>query len=259
MNLLRATALGGGYRERLVVSGVDLEIAEGRCTAVLGPNGSGKSTLLRLLAGVLPARMGGVELLGKPLPSWRRREIAQQIGYVPQWVDFSFPLSVEEVVEQGRAPHLGPWRPASPRDRAAVRRALDRMGLSDRASTAVRQLSGGERQRVLLARALASEPRLLLLDEPATALDVRHQLELVDTVRGLLDEGVGAVLVVHDWNLALRLADHMLVLRDGRPVATGRPADIVTPELFHAVFGVEVEFLSRGGVGPDIVLPTGRL
>jgi ABC-type cobalamin/Fe3+-siderophores transport system ATPase subunit len=259
VSLLRATGLGGGYRERLVVSGVDLEIGEGRCTAVLGPNGSGKSTLLRLLAGVLPARMGQVELLGRPLASWRRREIAQRIGYVPQWVDFSFPLSVEEVVEQGRAPHLGPWRPASPRDRAAVRRALDRMGLGDRASTAVRQLSGGERQRVLLARALASEPRLLLLDEPATALDVRHQLELVDTVRGLLDEGVGTVLVVHDWNLALRLADHMLVLCDGRPVATGRPADIVTPGLFRAVFGVEVELLSRGGTGPDIVLPTGRL
>ncbi len=259
MTLLRATGLGGGYREGFVVSDVDLDVAAGSCTAILGPNGSGKSTLLRLLAGVLPARAGQVELLGKPLASWRRREIAQRIGYVPQWVDFSFPLSVEEVVEQGRAPHLGPWRPASPRDRAAVRQALDRMGLSDRAATAVRQLSGGERQRVLLARALASEPRLLLLDEPATALDVRHQLELVDTVRGLLDEGVGAVLVVHDWNLALRLADHMLVLRGGRPAATGRPEDVVTTELFRTVFGVEVELLSRAGTGPHIVLPTARL
>jgi len=259
VSVLRATGLGGGYGDRLIVSEVDLEVPAGRCTAILGPNGSGKSTLLRLLAGVLPARVGKVELLGRPLASWRRREVAQRIGYVPQWVDFSFPLSVEEVVEQGRAPHLGPWRPASPRDRAAVRQALDRMGLADRGATAVRQLSGGERQRVLLARALASEPKLLLLDEPASALDIRHQLDLVDTVRGLLNDGVGAVLVVHDWNLALRLADFVLVLHDGRPAAAGLPADVVRPELFRAVFGVEVELLRREGTRPQIVLPTRRV
>lgn len=253
MNILRARRLTGGYGGAPVVRDVDIEVAQGSCTTILGPNGSGKSTLLRLLGGILPPTGGVVELVGRPLGQWRRRDVAKRIGYVPQWVDFSFPLTVEEVVEQGRAPHLGPWRPASPHDRAAVRRAIERMGLVDRARRPVRSLSGGERQRVLIARALASEPLLLLLDEPAAALDVRHQLELVRTVRRLLEQGTCAVLVVHDWNLALQLADQMLVLKEGSVFAAGPPTALVTEDLFRSVFGVAVEII-RPACGPPTVL-----
>jgi iron complex transport system ATP-binding protein len=254
MTLLRASALSGGYGGDEVVRAVDLAVAEGECAAVLGPNGAGKSTLLRLLAGILPASSGNVELRGKSLPAWRRREVAREVGFVPQIVNLAFPLTVTEVVQQGRAPHLGPWRPPSPRDHAAVEAAIARVGLSDRSTVAVQRLSGGERQLVLLARALASEPRLLLLDEPTAALDVRHQLELAGILRQLASEGVGVVLVAHDWNFALRLAQRLVVLHHGRVWAAGPPEDVMRPELFRDVFGVEVDILRRDD-GPPMVLP----
>ncbi len=253
MTLLTASALAGGYGGAEVVRTVDLDVAEGDCVAVLGPNGAGKSTLLRLLAGILPATSGTVELCGRPLAEWRRREVAQTVGFVPQSVSFAFPLTVAEVVQQGRAPHMGPWRPPSPRDHAAVAAALERVGLAGREDAAVQRLSGGERQLVLLARALASEPRLLLLDEPATALDVRHQLDLVAILRELIGEGVGAVVVVHDWNFALRIANRVAVLHRGRLWAAGAPVEVLRPELFREVFAVEVEMIERPGSVPVLV------
>jgi iron complex transport system ATP-binding protein len=254
MTLLRASALSGGYGADEVVRGIDFAVAEGECAAVLGPNGAGKSTLLRLLAGILPASSGNVELRGKSLSAWRRREVAREIGFVPQIVNLAFPLTVTEVVQQGRAPHLGPWRPPSPRDHAAVEAAIARVGLSDRRNVGVQRLSGGERQLVLLARALASEPRLLLLDEPTAALDVRHQLEFASILRQLVSEGVGAVLVAHDWNFALRLAQRLVVLHHGRVWAAGPPEEVMRPGLFRDVFGVEVDILQRDD-DPPMVLP----
>jgi iron complex transport system ATP-binding protein len=253
MTLLRATALSGGYAGTDVVRDVDLSVAEGECVAVLGPNGAGKSTMLRLLAGILPLSAGRVELHGKPVSAWRRRDVAREVGFVPQIVNFAFPVTVAEVVEQGRAPHLGPWRPASPADHAAVADALARVGLSDRGAAAVQHLSGGERQLVLLARALATEPRLLLLDEPIAALDVRHQLEFAEILDQLISEGVGAVLVAHDWNFARRLAHRVVVLDHGRARAAGPPGSVLQPELFREVFGVNVELVPQPNAVPLIV------
>jgi iron complex transport system ATP-binding protein len=253
VTLLAASGLTGGYGARAVVENVDVSLVPGRCLAILGPNGAGKSTLLRLLAGILPPTAGTVELLGRPLPTWRRRDIAKVVGFVPQLLALTFPLSVRELVEQGRAPHLGPWRPPSAADHAAVARALARVDLERQTLTPVQNLSGGERQRALLARALASEPRALLLDEPAAALDVGHQLELVAVVRQLLEEGVGAALVVHDWNLALRLADDMIVLDSGRVYAAGPPESVIRSGVFQDVFGVTVEVARRPDGAPYVV------
>ncbi len=252
MTLLAAIGVSGGYEAGDVVRDVSMALEPGRCLAVLGPNGSGKSTLMRMLAGILPARSGEVRLLGTPLHQLKRRRIARTVAFVPQVVEFAFRLSVEETVQQGRAPHLGPWRPATPADHAAVARAIALVALTAKIATPVQHLSGGERQRVLLARALATEPRILLLDEPAAALDVRHQLELVDIVRRRLDDGVAAVVVLHDWNLALRMADDLLVLHDGAVHAYGPAADVISPELFSTVFGVEVD-VERGGARPLVV------
>lgn len=251
--LLRASGASGGYGGRPVVDGADLEIEPGTCTAVIGPNGAGKSTLLRLLAGVLPTSSGSVELLGRSLPQWRRRDIAKHIAFIAQQIHFAFPVTVREVVEQGRAPHLGPWRPAGPVDRRAVEGALERVGLARAASTPVQCLSGGERQRVLLARALASEPRVLLLDEPAANLDVAHQLELVELLRSLHGEGAGSVVVVHDWNLAARLADRVVILASGRVQASGAPGEVLTPGMFMRVFGVRTETVVAAHGNPVFV------
>ncbi len=256
MILLESRGLCGGYGGSAALREVDLVVGEGTCTVILGPNGAGKSTLLRLLAGILAPTRGEVTLLGRPLPSWRRREVARHVGYLPQFVDFSFPLTVEEVVEQGRAPHLGPWRPPDAHDRAAIRRALERMELVPFARRPVRTLSGGERQRVLLARALATEPLLLLLDEPAAALDVRHQMELVAVVQELRRGGTGVVLVLHDWNLGLRLADQVLLLKEGAVVAAGPPEALLCPKLFRSVFGVSVRLLGSD-TAPPYLVPVG--
>jgi iron complex transport system ATP-binding protein len=253
VTLLEARSLSGGYGAADVVRDVGLAVGEGQCVAVLGPNGAGKSTLLRLLAGILPATSGEVELCGRPLAAWRRREVARVVGFVPQSVSFAFPLTVDETVQQGRAPHLGPWRPPAPHDHTAVASAIARVGLAGREATAVQRLSGGERQLVLLARALASEPRLLLLDEPATALDVRHQLGLVAILRALVADGVGVVLVVHDWNLAARLAGRLVILERGRVRAVGTPEEVVRPELFREVFGVEIDLVPQAGAFPLVV------
>jgi ABC-type cobalamin/Fe3+-siderophores transport system ATPase subunit len=253
MTLLTATGISGGYDRRPVVAGVSLGLSAGRCVAVMGPNGAGKSTLLRLLAGILPLQSGTVELLDRPLASWRRRDVARVVSFVPQLFALTFPLTVRELVEQGRAPHLGPWRPPAEPDRAAVARALARVHLVDQAATGVQNLSGGERQRALLARALATEPRLLLLDEPATALDIRHQLDLVSVLRELLADGVGVVLVVHDWNLALRLADAIVVLDHGAVRAAGSPAEILQTAVLGEVFDVSVEVLHTADGTPFVV------
>lgn len=250
--MLQASRLCGGYGPRQVVGPVDLEIRAGTCVGILGPNGAGKSTLLRLLAGIFPARDGEVLLLGRSLLGWRRREVARLVGFVPQSLSVAFPLTVQEMVMQGRAPHLGAWQPAGPADEAAVEAALTEVGLADRRDVGVHTMSGGERQLVLLARALAGQPRLLLMDEPATGLDIRHQLDLVDTVRRLVRTGVGAVVVLHDWNLATRLADLVVILKEGRVAARGAPDETMVPEVLGEVFGVVVDRLPAP-CGPILV------
>jgi iron complex transport system ATP-binding protein len=243
MSHLQARGLAGGYARGDIVRDVDLELVGGECLAVLGPNGAGKTTLLRLLAGILPATAGEVLLDGVPLGSRPRRQVARTVGLVPQGVSFAFPLSVREAVEQGRAPHLGPWRPLSPHDHAAVDAALAAFGIAGLATRPVKELSGGERQLVLLARALAAQPRLLLLDEPAVSLDVRHQLELVDRLGELRAAGIGVLVVIHDVNLALRVATRIAILSRGEILRIGPPEEVVEDAAFADAFGVRTSLV----------------
>ncbi|MEW2395559.1 ABC transporter ATP-binding protein [Streptomyces sp. NPDC046862] len=232
---LRADRVSRGADGRLILDGVSLAVVPASTVGVLGPNGSGKSTLLRLLAGVLAPASGVVTLDGDPLPALHRRDIARRVAVVEQQADTQVELSVLDVVRLGRVPHRRAWTPASAEDERAVREALDRTGLSDRAGQSWHTLSGGERQRVQIARALAQQPRELLLDEPTNHLDIQHQLELLNLVTGL---PVTTVIALHDLNLAARYCDTLLVLREGRVVAGGTPRDVLTEELIAEVYGV---------------------
>ncbi|MER6492932.1 ABC transporter ATP-binding protein [Streptomyces griseorubiginosus] len=230
--------------DRLVVDDVTLTLRPGETVGLLGPNGSGKSTLLKLLAGVPAPTAGVVTLDGRPLPEAGRRATARRIATVEQYADTGTELTVRDVVALGRIPHRRAWTPPTAADAAAVTEALARTGLTDRADQSWHTLSGGERQRAQIARALAQQPRELLLDEPTNHLDIQHQLDLLSLVASL---PVTTVIALHDLNLAAMYCDRLLVLREGRAVAEGTPAEVLTPVLIEQVYGVRAEVTHDAG------------
>jgi len=216
---------------------VSLELRAGEFHAVLGPNGSGKTTLVRAALGLVRPVAGDVEVLGRPASGWSRRDLARVVAVLPQREDNLFPQRVRETVLLGRYPHLSLLGGVGAIDRAAVERALAACDATHLADRWLWTLSGGEYQRVRLARALAQEPRLLVLDEPTASLDLRHEMELFELVRAQVDaHGLGALLITHHVNLAARFADQVLILAEGRAVAHGAPADVLTRETAAAVF-----------------------
>ncbi len=233
MGLLSAEALSFAYGARIVLENVTFSLGAGEIAAVIGPNGAGKTTLLKLLAGLLPAASGRVEV---PLP--RSRAVA----YLAQWDELPLDWSVRDIVELGRVPHVAFLRGLTRIDSEAVQYAMAQMGVLRLADRALSSLSGGERRRVALARALAQEPRVLLLDEPTMHLDPRHQIDLFATLRAEADRGVAVVTVVHDLAFGA-CADRCLVL-SGRTIrADGPPADVLCPELLREVYDADLEIL----------------
>lgn len=232
---------GVSYRypgaSRHALQGVSLAIQPRLFQAVLGPNGSGKTTLVRIALGALSPLAGRADIDGRSASTWPRQDLARLIGVVPQREDNLFPQRVRETVLLGRYPHLSLWGRERAEDHDAVDRALtacDALHLADRW---LWTLSGGEYQRVRIARALAQEPKLLVLDEPAVSLDLKHEMGLFELVLGLVHaQGLGVLMITHDLNLAARFADSLLLLEGGRPVAAGAPRDVLTQETVETVF-----------------------
>jgi iron complex transport system ATP-binding protein len=241
MSLVEVSKATFAYGRRAVFRDVSFSVAAGELVALCGPNGAGKSTLLRLLLGLHAPSSGGVTLAGAPVAALSRREIARHAALLPQDAPADVPLSVREAVALGRLPHLGRLRPETAADVEAVARALaatDTVALAERP---IAELSGGERHRVHLARALAQEAPLLLLDEPIAGLDVAHQLAAMDLLRATVDAGRAVVVALHDLALAARRCDRMLLLADGGLFADARPADVLTRETVARVFGVHAD------------------
>lgn len=238
--MLEARNLSAGYPGRAVLEGVSLAARPGRVLILLGPNGCGKSTLLRTMAGLLPARGGEVLLDGRPLRDHTPRRAAQKIAYLPQ--SRSVPsITARRLVLHGRFPYLSYPRRYGREDHAAVDRALaaaDASGLADRP---LPELSGGQRQKVYLAMALAQETETVLMDEPTTYLDIRHQMEVLALARRLAGEGRAVVLAVHDLCLALTMADDVAVLGEGCLLALGGPEEIFQSKVLERVMGVRLE------------------
>ncbi len=244
------------YGDRQAIAGVSLALRPGRVLGLLGPNGSGKSTLLRLAAGVLRPDAGSVRLEGDELAALDRQAIARRIAVVPQGGTLPAGFTGWDVVLAGRTPHLRPLAQPGRRDEAVARRALeltDALPLADRRAG---ELSGGERQRLLLARALAQEPDVLLLDEPTTHLDLPHQVALLALVRRFArEDGLAVLGAFHDLNLASEYCDELALLRDGRLVALGPPAEVLTAEGIAAVYGMVVPLLRHPDSGRPAILP----
>jgi iron complex transport system ATP-binding protein len=235
--MLDIQSLLAGYGPKNVLHGVSLQVARGEVTAIIGPNGCGKSTLLRGAAGLLKPRGGSVRIGGDDVFSLETRERARRVALLPQSFEGGAELLVEEMTLLGRTPHLSPYGAPSKRDREIAEAALESVGAAGFIGRRIGQLSGGERQRVLLARALAQQPRVLLLDEPISNLDIRYQCEILGLARRVAKtENLAVVAVLHQINLASAVADSMLLLNEGRPIAQGAPGDVMTQQNLESVY-----------------------
>jgi iron complex transport system ATP-binding protein len=259
MTNLRAEGVSLGYDGLRVIEGLDLTLPDGKITAVVGPNACGKSTLLRGLARLHPLDGGRITLGGDDITAMPRKELARKVGMLPQSSIAPDGVRVAELVSRGRYPHQGWFGRHSSDDDAVVATALESTGVAELADRPVAELSGGQRQRVWIAMVLAQQTDIVLLDEPTTFLDVRHQLDLLDLLTELnRDRGTTVVMVLHELNLAARYADHLVVMSAGRIVAEGAPSDVLTREVVDEAFGLRAQVVPDPVAGSPLVVPMGR-
>ena len=237
---LEAQHLDFGYGARRVGHDVSLSVEAGEVLCLLGPNGSGKTTLFKTLLGLLPAQGGVVRVDEMDLRARARNEIARRVSYVPQAHAAFFPFTVEEVVLMGRTAHLGLFSSPSRRDREAARGAMARMQIEHLAASVYTRISGGERQLTLIARALAQDARVIVMDEPTANLDFGNQVRVLQHIRSLAQSGIGVLLSTHDPDHAFICADRVAMLHDGRLARLGEPGATITPESLREIYGVEV-------------------
>ncbi|GAB2522993.1 ABC transporter ATP-binding protein [Paramicrobacterium agarici] len=245
-----------GYDGRVISADLDVSIPPGSFTAIIGPNACGKSTLLRALSRLLSPTAGQVILDGRAITEYGSKEVARRLGLLPQSSVAPDGITVFELVSRGRFPHQSLLRQWSEADEAAVHDAMESTNVLHLADAQVDELSGGQRQRVWLALVLAQQTPLLLLDEPTTFLDIAHQIDVLNLCRSLHAHGsYTLVAVLHDLNMAFRYADHVIAMRDGRIIAQGAPADIVSAELVHEVFGLRAVCVDDPVTGKPMVVP----
>jgi ABC-type cobalamin/Fe3+-siderophores transport system ATPase subunit len=247
-----------GYDKRVISEDLSVQIPDGSFTVIVGPNACGKSTLLRALARLLKPSAGEVVLDGRSIASYKAKEVARRLGLLPQTSIAPDGITVAGLVARGRFPHQTPLRQWTDADERAIHDAMAATGVLDLSPRLVDELSGGQRQRVWVAMVLAQQTPLLLLDEPTTFLDIAYQIELLELFTDLHRAGNTLVAVLHDLNHAARYGTHLMAMKDGRVVAQGAPADVVTAELVEAVFGLACQVVSDPVTGTPMVIPLGR-
>jgi len=244
------------YRDhQKILTGIDLKIRPGELIGLIGPNGAGKSTLLKLLIKLLKPQAGEIYFEDRPLSGWKQHELAQRIAYLPQNPVSESAFTCKEVVLMGRYTRLSRFAVLSKKDEAAAMIAMRETGSAAFADRPFHALSGGEQQRVLLARALAQEAALLLLDEPTASLDLRYQLLLLELVQSLAKRGQAILIALHDLNLAARFCSRLILLHAGRIVADGLPEAVLTPEHLEGVYGVRTAVSSHAASNTLSVMP----
>ena len=235
-----------GYRDRRVCANVALAVAGGEVLCLLGPNGGGKTTLFKTILGLLPPLAGRITVDGESIAGWSARTRALAFGYVPQSGAGQFPFTIHDMVLMGRTAHRGAFAAPSAHDRRITDDALAALGIGHLASRDWLRVSGGERQLALIARALAQEPRILVLDEPTASLDFGNQLRILDQVRALAGRGLAVILSTHHPEQAFAVADRVAMLHGGRLLRLGAPEDVITPATMREVYGVEVAVVPVG-------------
>lgn len=252
--LLDASAVAVRIGDRALVDDVALTVNRGEVVGLVGPNGAGKSTLLRAISGVLPFE-GNISLDGRPTSAFERREFARAVAVVQQLPEAPPSMHVADLVLLGRHPHLGWFEQESARDRQIAHLAMARAGCLEFAARELGTLSGGERRRAFIARALAQEPALLLLDEPTANLDAGAQAEVCELLRELAAEKIGVLVVLHDLTLAAAYCDRVILLAEGRVLGSGSPDEVITPEHVAHMYGTGVTVIHHPQHGIPIVIP----
>ncbi len=248
------------YGKKAVLKEVSFSVNRGEFFIIIGPNGSGKTSLIKSIVGIEHPQNGRIDILGRPLSDYGRKELARKVAMVPQTAPTDFPFTVTETVLMGRAPHLGLLGLESETDMKMVRQVMAFTGVTDLADRKVEHLSGGERQRTFVARAVCQSSELLLLDEPTASLDLAYQARLMDLMESLKnDRGATIVMVSHDVNLAALYADRLLLMKEGRIVRLGRPSEVLTYETLEKVYGCTV-LVDQSPLGdfPRITLVPGK-
>jgi iron complex transport system ATP-binding protein len=255
LNLLQATHLRFAYGDRPVLADVSLTLAPGEIVALLGPNGSGKSTLLRILLGQLQST-GEIAWEERGLRSWSRRELARKVAYLAQSPVADEEQRVHEVLRTGRAPYWSAFGIESIEDAQIVHEVAGQLALIDLLDRPLSELSGGQRQLVFLARCLVQQPNALLLDEPNTFLDLRHQMELARILRTLSrQKQIGVLMASHDLNLAAAIADRLVLLHQGTVIAQGDAREVLKPQIIEEVYGVPMRLIDVDPGQPPVVVP----
>jgi iron complex transport system ATP-binding protein len=241
--MLEVKDLAFGFPRRTVGHGVSFSLGAGEVMCVLGPNGGGKTTLFRTLLGLLERQAGSVRIENHLLEELSRGDIARRVGYVPQGHAAYFAFTVREFVLMGRTAHLGAFASPAAKDLLVVDRALASLGIAALAGRPITEISGGERQLALVARALAQEPRLLVLDEPAASLDLGNQVRVLERIKDLGEKGISILFSSHDPNHAFSCAGRALLLAEGRALEIGQPRDVIRADTLQRMYGVSVQVL----------------
>ena len=247
------------YPQQRVLSNISLDCVPEQFIGLIGPNGAGKSTLLKLLLGLLQPTAGKVLLNDEPLENFARRDIAQHISLVPQDLSIEYAFTVREIVAMGRNPYLGAYQHETQQDQEIIAHALLRTDLSDLGDRKADQLSGGERQRVFIARALAQQASILLLDEPTASLDLCHQFDLMTLIKKLTNENHLSIAAIHDLQLASRFCDRLILLHQGVIVADGSPTEVICEDNLYRYFNIEAKVTqdtSMEGIRIDVLRST---
>jgi len=254
--MLKISNLSSGYQTKEVVKNISCAVNQGEFVGVIGPNGSGKTTLFRTITKIIPGYTGSLSYKEKEISDWPVRALAREIAVVPQFLLMAFPFKVYDFVALGRTPYLGRFEMVSELDEEIIKGAMDITGCSGLRERIVTELSGGELQRVFLAQALAQEPKLLLLDEPTSHLDIGHQVEILHLLKILNKEkGLTIVIILHDLNTAGEYCNRLILLDEGKIYKTGTPADVLTYQNIEAVYKTVVVVKENHISGKPYVIP----
>lgn len=256
MNPLEIVKLQFGYDQNPTLKGLDLNLKEGKLTVILGPNGSGKTTLVKLMSKMMPPDSGQIYLHLSDIMKMSQKEISKSLAIVPQNTAVEFDFTVEEIVAMGRYPHLKRFQQEGPADLEIINEAMKATDVFSFRKRPINALSGGEIQRVIIARALAQKPKVLILDEPIAHLDIQHQIELLKLVKQLAQtQHITIAMILHDLNFAMAFADHIVLMHEGKIAAEGLPEEVLIPETIKSVYGVDICLIKNPVTGIHHILP----